>query len=532
MIGRRGGIGYDGGNDSRSPSIEMDTMSKPLDRRKFLGSAAALSLSAASYAKVPGANDRVRIAFIGCGGRAQAHIDAINRLSAQGQSVVPVAVCDVWDGLEDEYDVDFGGKTTRRRYAQGLFPSAKKCRLDPADRARVTKDYRRILDLADVDAVSIATPDHWHGRITTDALAVGKDVFVETPMTRRAEEAVAVVDAWQRTGRVVTVGAQSMADPVWMRAFDFIRTGGIGHVAHAQTSAFRNDIRGQWRFYRLAREMTPRTIDWDLFLGHRFEFAGQPVGPPPRERSFDRAAFAQWRCLSSFSGGPLTDLLANPLTRMMAAMGVRFPTRVAAGGGLYLELDGRTVPDVATVVADFEEGCQLTATTSTITAFPQEEVIRGRLGALKFVRGGFHLYRDDPTRGASFPPRLEQPPIPAEIVAVEPPKNETEALWLNFLDCVRTRRQSTFCPPDLAAAAVAVTTMAEQSFHGENRELVWDRERREIVPESGSWVERCRMRGKPNQVFGWSAGDTGSTIQPPAYQKLAGPWVNGKDPAA
>jgi predicted dehydrogenase len=506
-------------------------MSKRLDRRKFLGSAAALSLSAASYANIPGGNDRIRIAFLGCGGRAQAHIDTINRLAAEGQAVAPVAVCDVWDGLEDEYDVDFGGRTTRRRYAQGLYPSARKCRLDPADRSRVTKDYRRILDLADVDAVCIAAPDHWHGRMTVDAMNAGKDVFVEKPMTRRAEEAIAVFDAWQHTGRVVTVGVQSMADPVWMRAFDLIRTGGIGHVAHAQTGSFRNDIRGQWRYYRLAREMTPRTIDWDLFLGHQVELAGQPVGPSPNEVTFDRAAFAQWRCLSSFSAGPLTDLLAHPITHLIAAMGVRFPARVAAGGGLYLEHDGRTVPDVATVVADFEEGCQLVASASTISAYPLEEVIRGRLGAIKFVKGGFHLYRDDPTRGASFPPRLEQSPIPTETIAVEPPKNETESLWENFLSCVRSRTQSTFCPPDLAAAAVAVTAMAELSLQAGHQELMWDRNRRQIAPASSSWAERSRSRGKPNQVFGWSAGETGSTLQPPAYQKLAGPWVNGKDPA-
>src|SRR5690242_7180779 len=148
-------------------------MSKPLDRRKFLGSAAALSLSAASYADVAGANERVHIGFLGCGGRAQAHIDLVNRLAAQGQAVTPVAVCDVWDGLEDEYEVEFGGKTTRRRYSQGLYPSARKCRLDPADRTHVTKDYRRVLDLKDVDAVCVATPDHWHGKMTVDALAAG-----------------------------------------------------------------------------------------------------------------------------------------------------------------------------------------------------------------------------------------------------------------------------------------------------------------------------------------------------------------------
>jgi predicted dehydrogenase len=371
--------------------------------------------------------------------------------------------------------------------------------------------------------------------MTVDALAAGKDVYVEKPMTRRAEEAVAVVDAWQRTGRVVTVGAQSMADPVWMRAFDLIRSGGIGHIAHAQTGAFRNDIRGQWRFYRLAREMNPKTIDWDLFLGHQFELAGQPVGPSLREANFDRAAFAQWRCVADFSGGPITDLLAHPITHMIAAMGVRFPARVTAGGGLYLEYDGRTVPDVATVVADYEEGCQLVASTATISAYPMEEVIRGRLGAIKFIKGGFHLYRDDPTRGATFPPRIEQPLVPSETVSVEPPKNETESLWENFLDCVRARRQSTFSPPDLGAAAVAVTAMAELSYWSGNQTMFWDRDRRAVaLPTSGwaeRWQERSRARGKPSQIFGWTGGDTGSTLLQPPYQKFAGPWVNGKDPA-
>lgn len=510
-------------------------MANPLDRRKFFGSAAALSLSAASYGNVPGSNDRVRVGFLGCGGRAQAHIDLVNRFAAEGKPVAAVAVCDVWDGLEDEYEVTFGGKATRRRYAQGLYPSARKCRLDPADKTRVTKDYRVVLDRTDVDAVCISTPDHWHGRMTVDALAAGKDVYVEKPMTRTAEEAVAVLDAWQRTGRVVTVGVQAMADPVWVRAFDFVRTGKIGHVAHAQTGVFRNDARGQWRFYRLAPNMTPRTIDWDLFLGHRFELAGKPVGPNPKAAAFDRAAFAQWRCSAAFSGGPLTDLLFPNVARMTAAMGLRFPARVTAGGGLYLEYDGRDVPDVATVVADYEEGCQLVATAATVTGYPAEEVIRGRLGAVKFVKGGFQVFRDDPTRGATFPPRLEQQPTPAEVVAVEPPKNETESLWENFLECVRARRQSTFSPPDLGAAAVAVCAMAEQSYWGGNAALYWDREKRAATAD-GKWAERwaarSRSRGRPNQVFGWTGGDAGSTLTPPAHQKLAGPWVNGNDPAA
>src|ERR1700722_18133198 len=118
-------------------------MASPLDRRKFLGSAAALSLSA-------GSNARLRIGFLGCGGRAQAHIDLINRFAVERKPVSAVAVCDVWDGLEDEYDLHFGGKVTRRRYSQGLYPSARKCRLEASDKTRVTKDYRIVLDRKDV----------------------------------------------------------------------------------------------------------------------------------------------------------------------------------------------------------------------------------------------------------------------------------------------------------------------------------------------------------------------------------------------
>jgi len=517
-----------------------ETPSSPLDRRKFFGSAsaaaagAALSLSAASYANVAGSAERVRVAFLGCGGRAQAHIDLLNRFARDGKGVATVGVCDVWDGLEDEYDHEFGGRVSRRRYAQGLFPSAKKCGLDPADKARVTKDYRRVLDRKDVDAVCIVTPDHWHGKMTVDALTAGKDVYVEKPMTRTAEEATAVLDAWKRTGRVVTVGVQSMADPVWVRAFDHIRTGKIGHVAHAQTGFFRNDARGQWRFYRLTPSMTPRTIDWDLFLGHGFELNGQKVGPTPAEQPFDRAAFAQWRCYWPFSGGVFSDLLSHNVTHMLAAMGVRFPARVTAGGGVYLEYDGRDVPDVGGVLADYEEGCQLVVTASTITGYPVEEVIRGRLGAIKFVKGGFQVFRDDPTRGAAFPPRLERPPEPAEVVAAEPPRNDTEALWENFLDCVRAKRQGTFSPPDLGAAAVVTAAMAVQSYRSGSA-LFWDREKRLVAAADATWAERwekrSRARGGANQVFGWSGGDAGSVLHPPAHQKLAGPWLGGKDPA-
>jgi predicted dehydrogenase len=349
-------------------------------------------------------------------------------------------------------------------------------------------------------------------------------------MTRTATEAAAVWTAWRQSARVVVVGVQNLADPTWGQAWDYLRSGQLGHVVQGQTGAFRNDIRGQWRFYRLVEAMNTRTIDWNMFLGHRFEVAGQPIGPSPRQMPFDRATFAQWRCRHELSAGPLSELLYAPLTRMLLAMGVRFPARVQASGGIYLEYDGRTVPDVVTLVADFEEGCQLLATATTLSNYPLEEVIRCRLGTLKFLRGSMQIFRDDPCRGTSYPPRLEGPLTPHEQISTVPPPNETEALWRHFLACVRQRRQNTWCSPDLGAAAAVLVALAEQSLqHGVA--LGWDPHQMQAVPVEGRWMAALRhrslQRGQPAHILGWQGGEQGCTLQPPDYQRLAGPPPRG-----
>ncbi|HJZ94239.1 MAG TPA: Gfo/Idh/MocA family oxidoreductase [Gemmataceae bacterium] len=492
----------------------------PVDRRDFLRSGAAvgtaLSLSAVSYARVAGANGRLGIAFLGCGGRAQAHIHTILKLKGEGHAVVPAGVCDAWDGLEDTYEHEFPpGQFTRRNYAQGLYPSAKKCGLNPSDSARVTKDYRRLLDLKDVDVVCVATPDHWHARMSLDAMAAGKDVYVERPMTRTAAEAQAVADTARKFNRVVVVGVQGMTDPCWLTANELVRSNRIGPVVQAQTGVHRNDVRGQWRYYRLSPKMTPKTVDWDLFLGHQFEVGGEPLGPCSKDVPFDRAVFAQWRCYAPFSGGVFTDLLVQRATQLLAAVGLRYPRRVAGLGGLYWEHDGREAPDVATLVADFDEGCQLVFTATTVSGYPVEEVIRGRLGTIKFTKGALHLIPDDPTRASGLPGRLEKSVEPAETVAVTPPANETQALWEHFLGCVRDRNRSTLCPPDLGAAAVAVASMGAMSYRT-GQVLTWDKEQRRIVAADGSWAERWEARSRAKERF---AG-----MQPPRYMDLAGPW--------
>jgi predicted dehydrogenase len=497
-----------------------EPQSPPVDRRDFLRSSAAvgtaLTLSAASYAKVAGANSRLGVAFVGCGGRAQAHIHAILKLKQEGQVIAPVGVCDVWDGQEDSYDHEFPpGQITRRTYAQGLYPSAKKCGLNASDSTRVTKDYRRLLDLKDVDLVCIATPDHWHARMTLDALAAGKDVYVEKPMTRTASEAQAVADAACKFNRVVVVGVQGMADPIWLKANEVVRSNRIGPVVQAQTGVHRNDVRGQWRYYRLTPKMTPKTVDWDLFLGHQFEVSGEALGPTPKDLAFDRAVFAQWRCYAPFSGGVFTDLLVHKATHLLAATGLRYPRRVVGTGGLYWEHDGRDVPDTATLVADFDEGCQMVFTATTVSGYPVEEVIRGRFGAIKFAKGALQLFRDDPTRASGLPARLEKSIEPTETLAVLPPANETHSMWEHFIGCVRDRNRATLCPPELGAAAVAIAAMGVASYRS-GQVLLWDKDQRRVIGADGSWAERWEVRSRARERF---AG-----MQPPKYMDLGGTW--------
>lgn len=502
-------------------------MNQP-NRRGFLGTAAvgatALSLSAASYGKIIGANGRIGVGFIGVGGRCQAHIGHVLQMAKENKGVAAVAVSDVWDG----------NKETGR----GLYFSAERCGLKADDKDHVCKDYRKLLESKDVDVVCIASPDHWHAKQSIDSMAAGKDVYCEKPMTRTIDEAHAVTDAAKKYNRVMSVGVQSMANPVWLKAYEYIKKGNIGHVAQAQTSYYRNSSMGQWRYYKLTQDMNPKTIDWDMFLGYKFDVNGVPIGPTPEKQPFDRAVYGQWRCYWPFGGGMFTDLFVHQTTHMIAAMGVRYPTRVTGSGGIYLEYDERDVPDVATVVADYDEGCQLIISATMINDYGLDEVIRGRLATLKFGRKagemGYYILPQK-ISGAPAPPKQKEDGE-GEFVSggmKDGNDRDTYALWENFFDCVRGRKRETLSTPELGAAAFTTVAMGVQSYR-QSQVLFWDKERRTPVTGDASWSEnwekRSKNHGKPNQIQGWEGGEKGSEFKPESYQKLGGPWKNGKDP--
>jgi len=482
----------------------MPTSDDNVSRRQFINTAGAAAATAAGLLGAPsaahsGTREPLGVGLIGAGARGRAHLDLLLRLRAAGRPVEPVAVCDVFDRHREEKTeiVQFGHRTSSGRRVQGT-----------SRRPFCTADYRQVLDRPDVDIVVIATPDHWHGRIAVDALQAGKHVYCERPMTHTVHEALEVVQAWRQSGRVMQVGVQRTSDGRFRAAHELIRAGGIGKVVQAQTEYFRNSAGGQWRSTGLSRDMTPRRIDWEMFLGTRFGLA--PAMP------FDRAKFAQWRCYWPFGSGPFGELFVDRLTQMLAATGARFPRRVTAGGGIFWELDGRDVPDTVTLVADYDEGMQMLVSATMCCDHAIEQCIRGQQGTIVFdlSKDGFDVLPQRPQITRSPQGRRRH-------VAVPRPADETLAHWENFLEAIE-RNDPAHChnPPDLAAAATVTVLMGVESYRN-GQVLEWD-------------GQSVRLGGS-DFALGWEARSHGTAKagpRPPAYQKLAGPWPSSDiDPA-
>ncbi len=380
----------------------------------------------------------------------------------------------------------------------------------------------------DIDAVCIGTPDHWHAKQSIDALEAGMHVYCEKPMTHTIQEAFDVVDAWKSSGKVMQVGVQSTTLPVWAKANEMMREGKIGKVIQFQTEFFRNSVMGQWRYYELTRDMSPQTIDWKRWLG---VYEGLAPDIP-----FDRAIYAQWRRFWPFGSGMYTDLFVHRTTSMLKATGLRFPQRVVGAGGIFLEYDGRDVPDVATVVADYGEGVQgLITATMCCGDTPIRQLIRGHHGSLVFGNGegfsGFDLVAERPevTRNRDIK-RWH-----VEHVEVGKVADTTYEHQKNFVEsCLAETPENVNCPPDLGAAAIVTVNLGSRSYR-EGKVFHFDPDTRRVSDGNAGWAAgweaMSKDRSKPKHISGWTAGDTGSLLADPQYQKLEGPWVDGKDPA-
>jgi len=225
---------------------------------------------------------------------------------------------------------------------------------------RTTRRYQELLDAKDIDAIIVAVPDHWHKQVVVDALAAGKDVYCEKPMSHNPADGLAMVAAAKKTDRIVQIGAQRTSSVLCAKAKELLAQGVIGDMNLIEATYGRNDPNGAWE-YPIPPGISPENLDWETWQG---------TAP---KKAFDPYAFARWRCWKEYGTGVAGDLLVHLISGMMFSLGINeFPKRVSAFGGIYRWKDGRNMPDVHPVLFEYDNvpvymrlslGCESTEVT-------------------------------------------------------------------------------------------------------------------------------------------------------------------------
>ena len=254
----------------------------------------------------------------------------------------------------------------------------------------ITGDYKELLARADIDAVVIATPDHWHLRMTQDALAAGKHVYIEKPMTHRWEEGEAFIAAADKSGKVVQVGSQYMSMGCAQKASELIKSGRLGQVTLVEGRFHRNSATGAW-YYPIPPDASPETVDYKGFLG----------SAPPQD--FDLRRFFQWRLFWDYSGGLPTDLFVHLVTATHQLMGVQEPESVFSFGDVYHWKNYREVPDQMTSMVKYPHGFVLRLSSTASNGHPGPLLtVYGSEGTLEYTGGSFKHFYEPRTEGFAY----------------------------------------------------------------------------------------------------------------------------------
>jgi predicted dehydrogenase len=269
-------------------------------------------LKADAYDKKFAPNDQVNIAVIGMGIMGFSNLATSSRLPG----VKLVGVCDLYTGRLER---------TRELYGKDVF---------------ITKDYKEILDRKDIDAVIIATSDHWHDRISIDALNKGKHVYCEKPMVHKLEEGAAVIAAHKKSSKVMQVGSQRVSSIVTEKTRQIFESGVIGELVLVETWMDRQSALGAWQ-YSIPTDANAGTVDWDRFIGDA------PKVP------YDPVRFFRWRNYQDYGTGIAGDLFVHLFSGLHTITSSTGPNRVYATGGLRYWKDGRDVPDIITGLCDY-----------------------------------------------------------------------------------------------------------------------------------------------------------------------------------
>jgi predicted dehydrogenase len=357
-----------------------------LNRRKLIQSAAAFT--AASYSRVWGANDRVRIAGLGVGGRATYLLSIV----AKQENTEIVAVCDVSE--------------TRRLAAKEKFAAAGKDYLD----------YREVLTRRDIDAVVIGAPDHWHVPMVIDAVQSGKDAYVEKPVSHTVAEGERVERAVLASKQIVQVGYQQRSWPHFLQAREIVAGGKLGQISLVLTSWYQDYVVN----LQTPPNVDPAKIDWKRFLG------SAPSQP------FDALRLVRWRWFWDFGGGHLTDLYSHFGDVVQWYMD-QYAPRSAQASGNRAAIPQFECPDTINAVWEYPGFTMVYNGALNGSLEGGNIVFRGHRATMKLNRDGFAVYPEGKVA-------RELTHMPEPELAVKSDGDGTIPHIQNFLDCVRTRK--------------------------------------------------------------------------------------------
>ena len=401
---------------------DQDISRRDLMRTAKVGAAA---MTAASYSRILGANNRPQMGLIGCGGRG---VYVMNTFIKTDQVEVK-GVCDVWTERTDK---------------------AK----ETATNATAFTDHRKMLDnLKTLDAVLIATPDHWHAGIAIDALNAGKDVYVEKPLTLKIEEGPPIVKAARVNNRICQVGMQQRSGKIYLQAKEeIIKPGKLGKVTLARTWWHGNGAHLMKAPPRMSTR--PSNLDWARFLG------------PVKWRDWDPQQYWNFRAYLDFGGGQVTDLFTHWIDVVHMFLEQDNPISAVAAGGVYHYKDGRTAPDTINVLLEYPKEWNATFEATLAPGITGAAVeICGTEGKLNITRARYEFLSKEKN---------------AEPVIVKSERDQTIDHVENFLDCMRTRK--------LPNGDVWIGHRSAQASHLGNlayeqkRRLRFDPDREEILP--------------------------------------------------
>jgi predicted dehydrogenase len=434
---------------------------RSVSRRALLKNAGMMTAALAArpaWARVLGANDRINVAVIGLGDRGSDHLALLRQHLANKTDIEVVALCDVYQ--------------KRLRNASSKFPEAK-----------TYTHHEELLQRSDIDAVFVATPDHWHAPITLAAMESGKDVYVEKPMTHTVEEGKVVAHRSKELNRIVQVGVQGLSWRRWHKMREIIQSGMIGQVVEVQGTYSRNAPEGDWNggeFWTVDPAAGPNAsgdnhIDWKQWLG----------SAPHREYDADR--FFRFRKYWDYSGGIATDLHYHIVAPFYMAVANEFPTRVTGMGGLWVYNDGREVPDTFLTAADFPSKWSMTVQSSQVNEHGPRTVIRGTKATINLS----DEWEGPPSRQYDYADIVPESPFVEEFakkykqseMRIDGVGNEGDLKHVdNFFDCVRSRQQPN-CNPDIGFKVLVATDLSVRSYRN-GKMYYFDAQQEKVVEKA------------------------------------------------